>query len=324
MTQQQHEIYNELLTTGFIRPKQSSEIGNEIKRRKGSSKKQIEEEIVIGTRTFQNALMQLRKICNHPYLMQYPVDQRGDLVVDERIVSSCGKMAILDQLLVPLLKNGHKILIFSQMTKLLDVLELYVEWKKWKYFRIDGKVSQSDRASQIKEFNETNKSCLFLLSTRAGGLGINLTAADTVIIYDSDWNPQVDLQAQDRCHRIGQSRPVNVIRLATKDSVEVKILQRAEQKRNLERIVIYREKFKSVLSQDLIMEDLELLLRERRANRLASGRAEVRKEQFEQATNLSEEDLHVLLDRNPWPNDECSYHSEHVTILKGADLQMSF
>ena len=125
-------------------------------------------------------------------------------MVNDDIVDKCGKMKVLDQMLKELLKRKHKVLIFSQMTRMLDILGDYLNYNGYNHARLDGSMAFIDRQENIDRFNETEECNVFLLSTRAGGLGINLTAADTCIIYDSDWNPQADLQAQDRCHRIGK------------------------------------------------------------------------------------------------------------------------
>ncbi|XP_066276404.1 lymphoid-specific helicase-like isoform X2 [Branchiostoma lanceolatum] len=193
----------------------------------------------------KNIMMQLRKICNHPYLIEYPLDPATqDYLVDERLVESSGKLLLLDKMLPMLRKDGHKILIFSQMTKMMDVLEDYCLYRQHKYCRLDGTMAYQDRQDQIDLFNKDPEYFVFLLSTRAGGLGINLTAADTVIIYDSDWNPQCDLQAQDRCHRIGQTRPVVVYRLITANTIDQRIVERAAGKRKLEKMVMHKGKFK--------------------------------------------------------------------------------
>ncbi|KAI8499617.1 hypothetical protein Bbelb_226680 [Branchiostoma belcheri] len=193
----------------------------------------------------KNIMMQLRKICNHPYLIEYPLDPATqDFLVDERLVESSGKLLLLDKMLPMLQKEGHKVLIFSQMTKMMDVLEDFCLYRQHKYCRLDGTMAYPDRQEQIDTFNRDPEYFVFLLSTRAGGLGINLTAADTVIIYDSDWNPQCDLQAQDRCHRIGQTRPVVVYRLVTANTIDQKIVERAAGKRKLEKMVMHKGKFK--------------------------------------------------------------------------------
>eukprot|EP00057_Strongylocentrotus_purpuratus_P019153 XP_011673627.1 PREDICTED: lymphocyte-specific helicase-like [Strongylocentrotus purpuratus] len=135
------------------------------------------------------------------------------------------------------------VLIFSQFTTMLDILEDFCHMRSHQYCRLDGTTSLEDRQERMKEFNSNPDVFLFLLSTRAGGLGINLTAADTVIIYDSDWNPQSDLQAQDRCHRIGQTKPVVIYRLVTANTIDQRIVERAAAKRKLEKMVIHQGKY---------------------------------------------------------------------------------
>lgn len=164
---------------------------------------------------YLNLLMQLRKVCNHPYL--FPgIEVESAPALGEHLIAASGKMIVLDQLLKVLAQEKHQILIFSQMTMVLDILEDYCNFRGYKYCRIDGSTDMDLRDSQINAFmEEDSNKFIFLLSTRAGGLGINLTAADTVIIYDSDWNPQMDLQAMDRAHRIGQRNRVNVYRMIT-------------------------------------------------------------------------------------------------------------
>ncbi|EFN56033.1 hypothetical protein CHLNCDRAFT_22847 [Chlorella variabilis] len=176
--------------------------------------------------SLNNVLMQMRKNCNHPDLITGPFDGSVFFPSPEEMVRDCGKMALLDRLLTRLLPEGHKVLIFSQMTTMLDLLSSYLEQREVGHCRIDGSICWQDRQENMKRFNEDPDCKVFLLSTRAGGLGINLTAADTCIIYDSDWNPHQDLQAMDRCHRIGQQKPVLVMRLATAHSVEGKMLRR--------------------------------------------------------------------------------------------------
>lgn len=167
---------------------------------------------------------------------------------------TCGKVALLDKMLPVLKRDGHKCLIFSQMTRMLSVLEDYLEESGHSYCRIDGSTPRNEREELIARFNSDPSLFCFLLSTRAGGLGINLTGADTVIIFDSDWNPQVDLQAQDRCHRIGQTRPVCVYRLITASTVESSMLRRANRKLKLERLVIHEGGFRGNRSQRQLSE----------------------------------------------------------------------
>ncbi|MCJ8730630.1 hypothetical protein PDJAM_G00186590 [Pangasius djambal] len=193
----------------------------------------------------QNILMLLKRCCNHPYLIEYPlVPGTQEFKIDEQLVETSGKFLILDRMLPELKKRGHKVLIFSQMTSILDILMDYCYLRGYQYSRLDGTMKYADREENMQKFSSDPEVFLFLLSTRAGGLGINLTAADTVIIFDSDWNPQADLQAQDRCHRIGQTKPVVVYRLITVNTIDEKILERASAKRKLEKMVIHKKKFK--------------------------------------------------------------------------------
>jgi SNF2 family DNA or RNA helicase len=145
-------------------------------------------------------------------------------------ISDSGKLKILEKLLDDLKKEGHRVLIFSQMTKMLNILEDLMIYKNYQYFRLDGSTNISDRNEMVTSFQTRDDIFVFLLSTRAGGLGITLTAADTVIFYDNDWNPTSDQQAMDRCHRIGQTKPVTVYRLVTKGTIEERILSIANQK----------------------------------------------------------------------------------------------
>ncbi|TMW56088.1 hypothetical protein Poli38472_008736 [Pythium oligandrum] len=186
----------------------------------------------------QNIVMQLRKCCGHPYLFEGQEDRNLD-PLGEHVIENCGKMVLLDKLLKKLKERGSRVLIFTQMTRVLDIMEDFCRMRTYDYCRIDGQTSYEDRESSIEEYNRPNSSkFIFLLSTRAGGLGINLYTADIVILYDSDWNPQADLQAQDRAHRIGQKKEVNVYRLVTTDSVEEKIIERAQQKLKLDAMVV--------------------------------------------------------------------------------------
>lgn len=185
-----------------------------------------------------NILMQLRKVCNHPYL--FDGAEAGPPFTDgPHLWENCGKMALLHKLLPKLKAKGSRVLIFTQMTRVIDIMEDYMRLNDFKYCRIDGNTSGESRDSQMDEFNAPNseKFC-FILSTRAGGLGINLATADIVILYDSDWNPQVDLQAMDRAHRIGQTKPVQVFRFVADGTVEEKIMERADRKLFLDAAVI--------------------------------------------------------------------------------------
>ncbi|KNZ50768.1 hypothetical protein VP01_424g5 [Puccinia sorghi] len=179
-----------------------------------------------------NMVMQLRKVCNHPWLFDWPLDpSTGEQLVGQGLVSASGKMLLLDKLLKGLFQGGHKVLVFSQFTSMLDIIQDWAaELMGWRVCRIDGVTRQESRRQQMKDFNEGQGP--------DGGVGINLVAADTVILFDSDWNPQQDLQAQDRVHRIGQTRPVLVFRLVSGNTIESKMLEKAGQKRKLETLVI--------------------------------------------------------------------------------------
>lgn len=185
-----------------------------------------------------NIVMQLRKCCNHPYLFD-GAEPGPPYTTDEHLVDNAAKMVMLDKLLKRLQKQGSRVLIFSQMSRILDILEDYSVMRGYKYCRIDGSTAHEDRISAIDDYNKPgSEKFLFLLTTRAGGLGINLNTADIVVLFDSDWNPQADLQAMDRAHRIGQTKQVVVFRFVTEKAVEEKVLERAAQKLRLDQLVI--------------------------------------------------------------------------------------
>uniref|UniRef100_A0A8C7NPC6 SWI/SNF-related matrix-associated actin-dependent regulator of chromatin subfamily A member 5 n=1 Tax=Oncorhynchus mykiss TaxID=8022 RepID=A0A8C7NPC6_ONCMY len=185
-----------------------------------------------------NVLMQLRKCCNHPYLFD-GAEPGPPYTTDLHLAVNSGKMAVLDKLLPKMKAQGSRVLIFSQMTRMLDILEDYCMWRNFGYCRLDGQTPHEERQISINAYNEEDSpKFIFMLSTRAGGLGINLATADVVILYDSDWNPQVDLQAMDRAHRIGQKKQVRVFRFITENTVEERIVERAEMKLQLDSIVI--------------------------------------------------------------------------------------
>lgn len=185
-----------------------------------------------------NIVMQLRKCCNHPYLFE-GAEPGPPYTTDEHLVFNAGKMLVLDRLLKRLRAQDSRVLIFSQMSRLLDILEDYCVFRQYKYCRIDGSTAHEDRIAAIDDYNKPDsEKFIFLLTTRAGGLGINLTSADIVVLYDSDWNPQADLQAMDRAHRIGQTKQVVVYRFVTDNAIEEKVLERAAQKLRLDQLVI--------------------------------------------------------------------------------------
>lgn len=155
-----------------------------------------------------------------------------------RFVTDSGKLAKLDQLLAQLRNGGHRVLLYFQMTRMIDLMEEYLTYRNYKYCRLDGSTKLEDRRDTVHDFQTRPEIFIFLLSTRAGGLGINLTAADTVIFYDSDWNPTIDSQAMDRAHRLGQTRQVTVYRMITRGTIEERIRKRALQKEEVQRVVI--------------------------------------------------------------------------------------
>ncbi|XP_019509459.1 PREDICTED: probable global transcription activator SNF2L1 [Hipposideros armiger] len=245
-----------------------------------------------------NILMQLRKCCNHPYLFD-GAEPGPPYTTDEHIVSNSGKMVVLDKLLAKLKEQGSRVLIFSQMTRLLDILEDYCMWRGYEYCRLDGQTPHEEREDKflevellgqreaIEAFNAPNSSkFIFMLSTRAGGLGINLASADVVILYDSDWNPQVDLQAMDRAHRIGQKKPVHVFRLITDNTVEERIVERAEIKLRLDSIVIQQGRLIDQQSNKLAKEEMLQMIRHGATHVFAS-----------KESKLTDEDITTLLER---------------------------
>ncbi|XP_031121330.1 probable ATP-dependent DNA helicase CHR12 [Ipomoea triloba] len=210
------------------------------------------------SKSLQNLSMQLRKCCNHPYLFvnQYNMWQK------EEIVRASGKFELLDRLLPKLRKAGHRVLLFSQMTRLMDILEIYLQLNEFKYLRLDGSTKTEERGSLLKQFNAPDSPFfMFLLSTRAGGLGLNLQTADTVIIFDSDWNPQMDQQAEDRAHRIGQKKEVRVFVLVSVGSIEEVILDRAKQKMGIDAKVIQAGLFNTTSTAQDRREMLEEIMR---------------------------------------------------------------
>ncbi|TVU40914.1 hypothetical protein EJB05_14399 [Eragrostis curvula] len=320
MTEHQKEIQDHLVKKTFDNYIEESDI---VLKRPGIKAK------------LHNLLIQLRKNCNHPDLLESQYESTGLYPPVKKLLEQCGKFQLFDRLLNFLLEKKHKVLIFSQWTKVLDIMEYYLDSKGLEVCRIDGGVKLDDRRKQIAEFNDLNSSFnIFLLSTRAGGLGINLTSADTCILYDSDWNPQMDLQAMDRCHRIGQTRPVHVYRLATSHSVEVqldylqicglallcwlglltfsslqgRIIKRAFGKLKLEHVVIGKGQFEQERAKPNALDEGELL-------------ALLREEQDEEdrmiQTDISDEDLLKLMDRSDLTGPPGAANAAPLVPLKG-------
>lgn len=190
-----------------------------------------------------NIMMDLKKCCNHPYLFSSAASEAptmpNGLYEVNALTKAAGKLVLLQKMLKILKEQGHRVLIFSQMTKVLDLLEDFLEGEGYKYERIDGGITGSLRQEAIDRFNAPGaKQFVFLLSTRSGGLGINLATADTVVIYDSDWNPHNDIQAFSRAHRIGQANKVMIYRFVTRNSVEERVTQVAKKKMMLTHLVV--------------------------------------------------------------------------------------
>ena len=240
----------------------------------------------IGKKPLMNTMMQLRKICNHPYLF---LDNNNILLenINDWIYKSSGKFEFLDRIIPKLLYFKHKILIFSQMTQLLNILEAYFMFKGIKCLRLDGATKAEERGRQIDLFSDSNNDyMIFILSTRAGGLGLNLQAADTVIIFDSDWNPQMDIQAQDRAHRIGQKHEVKVFRLISKKTIEEGILEKAAFKKNMDEKVIRAGLYNSKYSEN------------ERRNKLMDILKNIYKEEEEEDEILNDEQINEDISRN--------------------------
>ncbi|KAL7579857.1 hypothetical protein ACA910_004869 [Epithemia clementina (nom. ined.)] len=263
-----------------------------------------------GSRTaILNIVMQLRKCAGHPYL--FPgVEDRSLPPLGEHLVENCGKMVLLDKLLKRLKERGHRVLLFTQMTRVLDILEDYLYMRQYSYCRIDGNTSYEDREAFIDAYNaENSDKFIFLLSTRAGGLGINLQTADVVILYDSDWNPQADLQAQDRAHRIGQRRPVQVFRFVTEHTIEEKIVERAQQKLKLDAMVVQQGRLKN---KDKLSRD-ELLA----AVRFGADKIFKSKD-----SSITDDDIDLILDQGKQKTEEMN--EKLKTAEKGDLLDFKF
>ncbi|KAL9131276.1 MAG: hypothetical protein Q9217_000764 [Psora testacea] len=239
-----------------------------------------------------NIVMQLRKCCNHPYLFE-GAEPGPPYTTDEHLIENAGKMVMLDKILVRMKKQGSRVLIFSQMSRVLDILEDYCVFREHKYCRIDGSTAHEDRIAGIDEYNKPgSEKFIFLLTTRAGGLGINLTSADIVILFDSDWNPQADLQAMDRAHRIGQTKQVVVFRFVTEKAIEEKVLERAAQKLRLDQLVIQQGRAQQAAKAAASKEEL--------VNMIQHGATELFESKgatgaLESKSNLSDDDIDKIL-----------------------------
>ncbi|OAA78138.1 SNF2-family ATP dependent chromatin remodeling factor snf21 [Akanthomyces lecanii RCEF 1005] len=241
-----------------------------------------------GARGLSNMIMQLRKLCNHPFVFDEVENVMNPLSISNDILwRTAGKFELLDRILPKYHATGHRVLMFFQMTAIMDIMEDYLRYRRMEYLRLDGTTKSDERSDLLRDFNAPDSPYfMFLLSTRAGGLGLNLQTADTVIIYDSDWNPHQDLQAQDRAHRIGQKNEVRILRLISSNSVEEKILERARFKLDMDGKVIQAGRFDNKSSET----DRDAMLRTllETADMAESGEQE----------EMEDEELNMLLARS--------------------------
>uniref|UniRef100_A0A3Q3SPR1 Chromodomain helicase DNA binding protein 4a n=1 Tax=Mastacembelus armatus TaxID=205130 RepID=A0A3Q3SPR1_9TELE len=271
-----------------------------------------------------NVVMDLKKCCNHPYLfpaaaMEAPKMPNG-MYDGSALTKASGKLLLLQKMMRKLKEGGHRVLVFSQMTKMLDLLEDFLENEGYKYERIDGGITGGMRQEAIDRFNAPGaQQFAFLLSTRAGGLGINLATADTVIIYDSDWNPHNDIQAFSRAHRIGQNKKVMIYRFVTKASVEERITQVAKKKMMLTHLVVrpgLGSKTGSMSKQeldDILKFGTEELFKD-------DGEGEDNKEEDSSIIHYDDKAIDRLLDRNQDATDDTELQSmnEYLSSFKVA------
>jgi ATP-dependent helicase STH1/SNF2 len=261
-----------------------------------------------GMRGLSNMLMQLRKLCNHPFVFEPVEDQMNPgKGTNDMIWRTAGKFELLDRVLPKFKASGHRVLMFFQMTQIMNIMEDFLRLRGFKYLRLDGSTKSDDRSDLLKQFNALNSEYFcFLLSTRAGGLGLNLQTADTVIIYDSDWNPHQDLQAQDRAHRIGQKNEVRILRLISSNSVEEKILERAQYKLDMDGKVIQAGKFDNKSTNEEREALLRTLLETAEAADQLNEQEEMDDDDLNDIMARSEEELTLFqrMDRERVQNDE--------------------
>ncbi|KAJ3147409.1 hypothetical protein HDU86_008024 [Geranomyces michiganensis] len=243
------------------------------------------------SKALNNLVMQFRKVCNHPYVfpeVEETLNPHG--ITDDNLWRVAGKFELLDRVLPKYKASGHRILMFFQMTQVMDIMEDYLRFKSHHFLRLDGHTKAEDRTVMLKMFNgKEDPPFIFLLSTRAGGLGLNLQTADTVIIFDSDWNPHQDLQAQDRAHRIGQTKEVRILRLITARSVEETILARAQYKLDMDGKVIQAGKFDNKTTD----RERDELLRS-----LFGGEEDEEEKDTENEGNLDDQELNEIIARD--------------------------
>jgi chromodomain-helicase-DNA-binding protein 4 len=272
-------------------------------------------------KSLSNIVMELKKCCNHPHLVK--INDDADV---QDIIAASGKLQLVDKMLRKLKEGGHRVLIFSQMTALLDILQNYISEMKWGCLRLDGDVPHQVRQVRVEAFNaDQSEYFVFLLSTRAGGQGINLTSADTVIIYDVDWNPHNDLQALSRAHRMGQENTVMVYRLITKDTIEEQILERGKQKLLLEHAVVEGARSKNRFTSAELNEMLKAGAEEIFSSENSAADEEVGGDDGAAAAarkqiSWTDEDVDKLLDRTQLETEEDAVASSGPL----SDLMASF
>uniref|UniRef100_A0A453QYV7 CHD3-type chromatin-remodeling factor PICKLE n=1 Tax=Aegilops tauschii subsp. strangulata TaxID=200361 RepID=A0A453QYV7_AEGTS len=259
-----------------------------------------------------NVVMELRKLCCHGFMTDEPDTEPASPEEGlRRLLDSSGKMQLLDKMMVKLKEQGHRVLIYSQFQHMLDLLEDYLSYRKWSYERIDGKIGGAERQIRIDRFNaKTSTRFCFLLSTRAGGLGINLATADTVIIYDSDWNPHADLQAMARAHRLGQTSKVMIYRLVSRGTIEERMMQLTKKKMILEHLVVGRLTKASNVNQ----EELDDIIRYGSKELFDDDEDEAGKSRQIHYDNAA---IDRLLDRDQVDEEEYLEDEEDDEFLKG-------
>ncbi|KAF0526036.1 ATP-dependent helicase STH1/SNF2 [Gigaspora margarita] len=263
-----------------------------------------------GIKGLNNTIIQLRKICCHPFVFKEVETDINTTNDETMLIRVSGKFEFLDRILPKLLQSKHRVLIFFQMTAIMDIMEDYLHWRQYKFLRLDGNIKAEERTRLLKDFNAPDSPYfIFLLSTRAGGLGLNLQSADTVIIFDSDWNPHQDLQAQDRAHRIGQTNEVRILRLISQNSIEETVLARAQYKLDIDGKVIQAGKF----DQKSTPQEREAYLRS-----LVEG-SNVEGNDVDEHEELDDDEINVILARN---DDELSLFKQiDIQRIRGEEVE---
>ncbi|KAF7725651.1 hypothetical protein EC973_009458 [Apophysomyces ossiformis] len=250
----------------------------------------------MGIKGLNNTIMQLRKICNHPFVYEEVENAvNPGRLSNELLYRVSGKFELLDRMLPKLKQTGHRVLIFFQMTQIMSIMEDFLNYRGFHYLRLDGSTKADDRSQLLQVFNAPDSPYfVFLLSTRAGGLGLNLQSADTVVIFDSDWNPHQDLQAQDRAHRIGQTKEVRIFRLISSNSVEENILARANYKLDIDGKVIQAGKFDNRSTEEDREAFLRSLLEDKSGDMDEGDDEELDDEELNEMLKRSDEELTVF------------------------------